>query len=292
MFPAHPPAIAVRIATIALVLTFIDDGLRELKDVGAQCGYLEGRSNNIVMPHWAALLYVLASLTIQLGAGFYVIVYAILTPGGRLLLPHNNDSGLLRHVRTALWLLAAFVLSSVIIYGLGQPASQHAQGRLVFILRNLGILGGVLLLLGVGTASSRLHALLLLLARAMLAGHGLELAPVNSLALLSVVDVVVIPLALALLFGLHTRAVALVLAVLLACFDMSINHFWSGFRYNDNIRYYFYEDLSIIGGLLLLATAGGGELSLDTCRSKELPLGVIGRRGGAPETQSLLADTD
>ena len=63
------------------------------------------------------------------------------------------------------------------------------------------------------------------------------------------------------------RAVALVLAALLTTFDLSINHFWSGFRYNDNIRYYFFEDLSIIGGLLLLATAGGGELSLDACRT-------------------------
>ena len=62
------------------------------------------------------------------------------------------------------------------------------------------------------------------------------------------------------------RAVALLLALLLTTFDLSINHFWSGFRYNDNIRYYFFEDLSIIGGLLLLATAGGGELSLDACR--------------------------
>jgi hypothetical protein len=205
MLPAHPPAIAVRIAMICLVLTFIDDGLREFKDVPAQCGYLENASNHIQMPHWLAMLYVLWSLVVQLGAGGYMIVYAIASPGARLLLPHP-DTGPWRHTHKALWSLAAFVLSSVVVYGFGQPASQHAQGRLVFILRNLGILGGVLLLLGVGTASSRAHALLLLLSRAMLAGHGLELAPVNSLALLSVVDVVVMPFALALLLGLQTRA--------------------------------------------------------------------------------------
>ena len=85
------------------------------------------------------------------------------------------------------------------------------------------------------------------------------------------------------------------LASLLTTFDLSINHFWSGFRYNDNIRYYFFEDLSIIGGLLLLATAGGGELSLDTWRSKELPLMMISSRsngaahGAALESQSLLS---
>ena len=90
--PAHPPPVAVRVAIICCALTFIDDGLREIKDVGAQCGYLEGASNNITMPHWLALLYVLFSLTVQLGAGSYVIVYALVSPGGRLLLP-TSDSG-------------------------------------------------------------------------------------------------------------------------------------------------------------------------------------------------------
>ena len=87
------------------------------------------------------------------------------------------------------------------------------------------------------------------------------------------------------------RAVALVVAALLTTFDLSINHFWSGFRYNDNIRYYFFEDLSIIGGLLLLATAGGGDISLDTWRSKELPLQMVGSRSksAAAERQSLLS---
>ena len=207
MLPAHPPAIAVRISIVMLVLTFIDDGLREFKDVPAQCGYLENENNNIHMPHWAAMLYVLWSLAVQLGAGGYMLVYAVASPGARLLLPHPS-SGPWRHIRVALWLLAAFVSSSVVVYGFGQPASQHAQGRLVFILRNLGILGGVLLLLGAGTGSRPAHGFLLLLARAMLAGHGLELAPVNSIALLSIVDIVVLPFALALLLGLQTHALA------------------------------------------------------------------------------------
>ena len=205
MLPAHPPAIAVRISIVMLVLTFIDDGLREFKDVPAQCGYLENMSNNIHMPHWAAMLYVLWSLAVQLGAGGYMLVYAVASPGARLLLPHPS-SGPWRHIRVALWLLAAFVSSSVVVYGFGQPASQHAQGRLVFVLRNLGILGGVLLLLGTGTGSRPAHGGLLLLARAMLAGHGLELAPVNSIAVLSIVDIVVLPFALALLLGLQTHA--------------------------------------------------------------------------------------
>ena len=207
MLPAHPPAIAVRISIVMLVLTFIDDGLREFKDVPAQCGYLENASNNIHMPHWAAMLYVLWSLAVQLGAGGYMLVYAVASPGARLLLPHPS-SGPWRHIRVALWLLAAFVSSSVVVYGFGQPASQHAQGRLVFILRNLGILGGVLLLLGAGAGSRPAHGFLLLLARGMLAGHGLELAPVNSIALLSIVDIVVLPFALALLLGLQTHALA------------------------------------------------------------------------------------
>ena len=97
------------------------------------------------------------------------------------MLPPFPHAGVWKYAQAALYTLSTFVASSVVIYGFGQPASQHAQGRLVFILRNLGILGGVLLLLGVGTASSRAHAGLLLLSRVFLAGHGLAVAVSYSL---------------------------------------------------------------------------------------------------------------
>ena len=69
--------------------------------------------------------------------------------------------------------------------------------------------------------------------------------------------------------------------------DLSLNHFWFGFRYNDNIRYYFFEDLSLVGGLALLAVTSISEndLGLDSCRKggKELH-----GRGTLSERHALL----
>ena len=80
---------------------------------------------------------------------------------------------------------------------------------------------------------------------------------------MSLVDGLSAPLALLLLLGVSTRAVALVLAVCFLASDLVLNHWWSGpLRYNDNVRFYFFEDLAIIGGLLLLLADGAETCSL------------------------------
>jgi len=61
-----------------------------------------------------------------------------------------------------------------------------------------------------------------------------------------------------------------------------------GFRYNDNIRYYFFEDLSMVGGLALLVVTAAAEddIGLDSCRKGT----ELTQRGSNAERHALLAD--
>ena len=218
-------------------------------------------------------------------------------------------------LRLAVMSLAVFVVSSLVIYGIGQPASQHAQGRLVFLLRNASMLGGVMLLIAAQQSSACMRQFLRLVARVLLALHGLEVAPAEQVSVVALVDVACFPLTGLLVLGLFTRFAAPALALAVSesrprraapnsaprcplahmphllpaavVSDLSLNHFWYGFRYNDNIRYYFFEDLSLVGGLALLTVTAHGErdIGLDACRKggKELH-----GRGTLSERHALL----
>ena len=287
-------ATLARVAAALLVLTFLDDGLREWRSFSEQIGYLTSPANNIELSWGAAALYVTFSLCAQLGGSVVILGCALLSPGAltpRAGPPDRRDFGLRRRARAAELALAVFVASAIVVYGVGQPASQHAQGRLVFILRNLGILGGVVLLLAEGDAHAGRRAALQLAARLLLAAHGLEVAPAESWLALSLADLLALPPTALLAAGLRTREAAAALAMLLAVSDLGLNHYWYGFRYNDNIRYYFFEDCSIIGGLLLLAATTGGAphaLSLDAWRDRQLQL----RGGAAADEQRRLMDEE
>lgn len=282
-------SIVVRVATAMLVGTFLDDGIRELWTFRTQCEYLQSHANIIRVPHPFSVAYVLISLLIQLFGGGYVLLCALCSPNA-LTLPAFAGNGW-RWLRATTLALAGFVMSSIVIYGFGQPASQHAQGRLVFLLRNASILGGVLVLVAARQTSNCMTQLLRLLARLLLAAHGFEVAPAKSVSVVAVVDFVCFPLTGLLIIGLYTQFAALALIVADVLSDLTLNHFWFGFRYNDNIRYYFFEDLSIIGGLVLFAVTSNEEndVGLDSCRTagKEM-LG----RGSIQEKRALLDEGD
>ena len=232
--------VALRVGTLLIVSTFVDDGLRELFGFRAQLGYLDQEENHIRLSGLFAVVYVLFSMLTQLMGGVYVAACAVVSPSA--LLAPRGEYATWRHVRLAIQLLALFVGSSLIIYGLGQPAAQHAQGRLIFLLRNAGMLGGLLLLLAeqarAGSAGPPLH----FAARLCLALHALEITPASDVKLLLLCDLVSMPLAAAIVAGYRTRAAAAALALLLLVSDVLVNHFWWGYRYNDSIRYYFFED--------------------------------------------------
>ena len=214
--------VGVRLAVLMLVGTYIDDGIRELRSFSDQCHYLDSASNTIRLPLPVARVYVAASLVTQLVGGGYVLACAVLSPSA-LSIPSVSGWNRLRLAATC---LAIFVASSIVIYGIGQPSSQHAQGRLVFILRNSGMLGGMLLIVAAQQSSTNWRRFWRLVSRLLLALHGLEVAPAERIAVIAAADLVCFPITLMLAVGLYTDYAAIGLATSLVLSDLALNHFW------------------------------------------------------------------
>ena len=77
-----------------------------------------------------------------------------------------------------------------------------------------------------------------------------------------------IPLGFALLVGWQTRKVAAVLAAFTLIATMSFHPFWAVPEAQQMIQHLmFWKNIAIVGGLLMVASLGGGAGSVDTWRS-------------------------
>lgn len=64
--------------------------------------------------------------------------------------------------------------------------------------------------------------------------------------------------------GFKTKLASIMLGLILTFYNVTVNNYWfydSSKR--DLLKYEFYQNLSIIGGLLLVVSTGAGELSID-----------------------------
>lgn len=74
-----------------------------------------------------------------------------------------------------------------------------------------------------------------------------------------------IPLGIALLLGWQTRKVAAVLAAFTFIATMAFHQFWAVPEAQQMIQHLmFWKNMAIVGGLLMMASLGGGAWSLDT----------------------------
>lgn len=172
--------------------------------------------------------------------------------------------------------LASVVVAQTIGYGL--------VFHMTFMLRNISLIGAILLLFadslndkgnrhaffaglpsisGIekGTYASLAGRILLifLFGALGLAGDHLTLTRIVFvvLALISCVMVVV---------GFKAKYSAMFLVTILSVFNIVFNQFWAhgaDSAERDFLRYDFFQMLSIMGGFLLLANSGPGELSID-----------------------------
>lgn len=64
--------------------------------------------------------------------------------------------------------------------------------------------------------------------------------------------------------GYKTKMASLILGFILAFYNVTLNNYWlHSETKRDFLKYEFYQNLSIIGGLLLITNTGAGEMSVD-----------------------------
>ena len=69
--------------------------------------------------------------------------------------------------------------------------------------------------------------------------------------------------------GYKTKLASLMLGLILTFYNVTVNNYWfHSDTKRDFLRYEFYQNLSIIGGLLLVTNTGAGDFSVDSKKKK------------------------
>jgi len=180
--------------------------------------------------------------------------------------------------------LLVYMSLLVIVYGFGLPEWVHFQGRVRFLIRSMALAGGLMMLVadqqlrqkeqakqhyfaGVPTVDMNKFAnLLQLFGRMSMAGLCLQFwthdhASWYQMVVLGTISTIA---AVLVVVGYKARYGSLLLATFLTVTHIMINNFWDKHpSHADAMQYFFFQDVSILGGLILLITLGPGGLSVD-----------------------------
>ncbi|KAI1908618.1 ER-derived vesicles protein erv29 [Ophidiomyces ophidiicola] len=237
------------IGRFLIVVTFLEDSLRILTQWGDQLSYLhEFRHFPRGVSHIFLILNVIAMLICS------VLVIAR------------------KHSEYAVAGLLGVVVSQAIGYGLVLDLS--------FFVRNLSVIGGLLMVLSDSWVrkkfvpaglpqleekdrkmyvqfAGRVLLVFLFLGFIFSGDWGFWRIAVSILGFIACVMVVV---------GFKAKWSATILVVVLSIFNIFVNNWWalhSKHPHKDFAKYDFFQTLSIVGGLLLLVNMGPGQLSMD-----------------------------
>lgn len=263
-----------RFATLLVALTYVDDGLNELLNFDGQQDLLQRAESALALNPPSALLYLLVSALTQLGMGAVLALAALLRPHTLSPLAASGRSGP-RQAAVALLLLVA---ASTLLYG--AAPSLHAAGAADFALRNSGLAGALLLVAANTLRAGLTRRALRLVGRLQLAARCLQGVPSSDLQggdALEGFGVLAVPLSLVVAAGWRTRPAAGGLALLLvaegvrhgsrqhAAFADQLAAISAGGP--SSVRARLYEDMSVVGGLLLLGSSAPepAELGVDEC---------------------------
>jgi uncharacterized membrane protein YphA (DoxX/SURF4 family) len=257
-----------------LVVTFIEDGLRIVLRWSEQMHYM---TQVMGMSWFLGVLLLIFSAVVQLGAASLVMRPEHIKPS---------------RVKPGCYALLGFVALQPFMYGQARDVD--------FMCRSLTLAGGLLLLIWgendkqrntelMGTGgmslveennpgadrlqmSGRVLLMFVFFFQALYAENGglhqIFTKPsffgvVTALSLLSLSALVCV--------GFKTEWSALILTVTLGVSNIWMYPFWSVHeRLYDFYKYYFFQTLSVMGGLMLLALHGPGGLSLDQGAKKSI----------------------
>jgi len=237
------------IGRFLIVATFVEDAIRILTQWSEQLLYLREYRH---MPTGLNHIFLLVNIITMSVASVYVIAR--------------------RKTMYASIALAAVVVIQAIGYGLIFDIS--------FFLRNLSVIGGLLLVLsdswvrstsgGAGLPKlnetdkkmyiqlfGRILLILLFVGFVFSGEFGFWRALVSIVGAIASIMVVV---------GFKAKYSATLLVIILSIFNVFVNNFWTLHEHHpqkDFAKYDFFQTLSIVGGLVLLVNMGPGNLSID-----------------------------
>jgi len=256
---------------LLLVVTFIEDGMRIFLRWGEQVHYMTAVMK---LNYYIGVVLLLISAATQLGSSALVLRPEMYKPS---------------RVKPACYALLSFVITQPFMYGQATDVD--------FMCRSITLAGGLLLLIwsendrqarsemntglpqgvqGAGAdrlqLTGRLSLTFLFFFQALYSENGglhkLFTEPgffnvVSSLTLLTLSILVCV--------GFKTEWASIVLVVVLGISNVWMYPFWSVHeRLVDFYKYYFFQTLSVMGGLMLLALHGPGGISLDQGAKKSI----------------------
>ncbi|XP_052091002.1 surfeit locus protein 4-like [Mytilus californianus] len=241
------------VARFCLISTFLEDGIRMWTQWGEQRDYMDSTWG---CGYFLATLFVLLNLFGQLGGCIMVL--------SRQKVP-----------------IACGVLLGIICL---QTIAYSILWDVKFLLRNLALVGGVVLLLAEDKAEGKsLFAglpsigennpkqYMQLSGRILLVLMFLTLLRLDFDFFQIIQNLVGTALIILIAVGYKTKLSALVLVAWLTCINVYFNAWWNIPSYKpmrDFLKYDFFQTLSVIGGLLLVVAYGPGGVSMDEHKKK------------------------
>ncbi|GMM55122.1 Erv29 protein [Maudiozyma humilis] len=233
------------LARFFIVATFFEDSIRIITQWSDQVFFLHKWKH---YPKWFVVLFLL-SVTVVMLCGSVLLI-------------------LRKQTNYATGALCACIVIQGLVYGLFTGSS--------FILRNFSVIGGLLIAFSDSIVKNKttfgmLPELQDKSQRAkgylLLAGRILIVLMFVGFAFSKAWVTVVLTLAGTVCFaiGYKTKTASLLLGTILVVYNLSLNNYW--FHQDskrDFLRYEFYQNLSIIGALLLVTNTGAGDYSVDS----------------------------
>ncbi|CDO95480.1 unnamed protein product [Kluyveromyces dobzhanskii CBS 2104] len=245
----HPLILKIKpytptIARFFIVATFYEDSLRIIAQWSDQVFYLWNYRH---FPYYFVVFFL------------FCVVISMFT-GATLLILRKQT------VYATIALISTVILQGL-VYGLFTGSS--------FVLRNVSVIGGLLIAFGDSIVTNRMtfgmlpeldskdgkfKNYLLLAGRILMVLLFITFTFSKSwlTVLLTIAGTICIAV------GYKTKFASISLGLILAFYNITVNNYWFyGSSKRDFLKYEFYQNLSIIGGLLLVGNTGAGQLSID-----------------------------